>query len=328
MTIRAYEPGDEHALLEAFNATGRDLNPDFRPRDLAVGRWRFEDNPAGWRVVLALGAEGEVLAQYAGLPQRGLVDGEEVHWTQAVDSFSVRRTRGLGRRGTFVETGELFAELYGADTGGPDRWMWGYPVPSARRVGQAFLGYQLLRSETWLELDRSRPIDDGEVATPWSWDALDGLAPDLERLWRARAAEGAIVAARGQRELAWRYGAHPRERYELAVTFDGGRLDGFLVFRRARHQEREVGLLVDGLFDRRSAPPLLRWAAERARAEELPVLLTRLSPWCREFELLQELGFRVRPSRRVLVGRGYDRASPPELWARRWYGTPGDSDLW
>lgn len=337
VAIREYEPGDESALLVAFNRANAELDPGFRERELDEWRWRYDRNPAGRRLMLAFDEAGEVLAQYAGSPQRALVDGGELVLTQGVDSFSISATRGLGRRGTFVETGRRFAELYGGPIGRGDPWMWGFPVPAARRVGQRFLGYVPLRSQPLLELGAGAwpagGAASGEPARPASWGELDSLAPALEDLGRRTAESGLVFAARGAAELRWRYAEHPRRTYELGLCQErGGALDGFGVYSAGTFLGREVGLLCDGLFGRGpsaegAAAPLVRWAASCARRDGLRTLVTMLPPWSLAFAQLQELGFRVRPSSLVLVGRSYERALPPRFWAERWFTTLGDSDL-
>jgi hypothetical protein len=279
-------------------------------------------------VVLAVDEGGAVLAQYAGSPQRARVEGSECHLTQAVDSFSVPATRGLGRRGTFVETGERFAALFGGPLGRGDPWMWGFPVPSARRVGERFLGYRPLRSQPLLELDARRALPPGGRAAPVAWAELDEFRGALEALGEGQARGVGALAARGAEELAWRYGRHPSHTYELALCGrDDGELTGLAVYRSAHFQGRRVGLLCDGLFDGHSAPALVRWAAACARRDGVPALVTLLAPWCAAFGDLQQLGFRVRSSPLMLVGRSYEPALPADFWARRWYTTLGDSDL-
>ena len=52
--IREYQPGDEHSLLETFNEVFSEKNPAYVPRTLEEWRWAFPDNPAGWRIFVAL----------------------------------------------------------------------------------------------------------------------------------------------------------------------------------------------------------------------------------------------------------------------------------
>jgi hypothetical protein len=333
VTIREYEPGDELAILAAFNRACAEVDPGHEARSLEEWRWRYIHNPAGRRLMLALDEEGAVLAQYAGSPQRALFDGQEMILTQGIDSFSVTETRGLGRRGTFVETGRRFAELYGGPPGMGDPWMWGFPVPRARRVGQRFLGYVPLRSQPLLELKSDVSLASGEHARSAEWSELELLAPALEDLWRSDGTSDQVLAARGAAELRWRYAEHPRRRYELALwagpTTSGSDqpLEGYAVYRAASFQGREVGLICDGLFGECAVGPLVRWAAACARRDGLSELVAMLPPWSRGFEQLQAMGFRVRPSKLLLVGRSYERALPLRTWAERWYYTLGDTDL-
>jgi len=326
--IREYEAGDELAILRAFNAVNGALDEGFAARSLAQWRWRFLDNPAGRRVVLAFDEEGALLAQYAGLPQRAWVAGAPAILTQGIDSFSVPAARGLGRRGTFVQTGERFAELYGGPAGRGDPWMWGLPVASARRVGQRFLGYVPLRSQPLLELEASVALASGAQARPVSWDDLDSFEGALEVLGAEHAARCGALALRVAAQLAWRFARRPGGDYELALCLRAdGSLAGFGVYRAARLRGRRVGLLCDGLFDASALGELSRWAARCARRDGLGALWTAVPPWCEAFADLQKLGWRVRPSKLVLVGRSFERSLGVSFWERRWYYTLADSDL-
>src|SRR5688572_16637755 len=145
--IRPYRPGDEHGILEAFNRIFARVDPTFRPRTLAEWRWQYERNPSGRRIYLAVGPDGRVLAQYAGIPQRVLLDGQPGHFSQSVDSMADPEFRRLAREPLFVQVGRSFDANFGADAPDRDTLMWGLPVPAAFRIGKKQLKYELIRQQ-------------------------------------------------------------------------------------------------------------------------------------------------------------------------------------
>ncbi|MFT7669394.1 MAG: hypothetical protein ACI8X5_002094 [Planctomycetota bacterium] len=327
-TIREYELGDEPAILRAFNQANAAHVSSFQARSIEQWRWRYLENPAGLRVTLAFDNEGQVLAQYAGSPQRMRLDGAWTHVTQGIDSFSAVSTRGLGHRGTFVRTGELFAEVYGARAGAGDPYMWGFPVPIARRVGERFLGYEALRSQVILELSANTSLAPGESATDFGEGPLQASAHEFEGLFE-RCAEGkSVFADRRSHVLDWRYRKRPGVHYEigLARTIDGD-LCGFAVYRTGEFEGERAGLIVDWLAEPEAEAALARWATSHAQAAGVNRLVHLLPPTCASFITLQELGFRVRPMQAMLVGRTYDEDYPLSFWSENWYYTLGDTDL-
>ena len=135
VTLREYRPGDEALILEAFNRLFARVDPGFRPRTLASWRWRYSEHPEGARVMLAVGADGRVLAHYAGLGVRvRTVDGE-LHASQAVDSFCDPGVRGgLARRGLFARVGEAYATRFCGTGPGRDCMVYGLPVRTQNKI--------------------------------------------------------------------------------------------------------------------------------------------------------------------------------------------------
>ncbi|MDP6740980.1 MAG: GNAT family N-acetyltransferase, partial [Planctomycetota bacterium] len=70
LEIRPLEEGDEESLLATFEAAFG------RSQSLETWRWAFRRNPAGTQVQVALRGD-QVVAQYAALPYRVWMDGQE-----------------------------------------------------------------------------------------------------------------------------------------------------------------------------------------------------------------------------------------------------------
>jgi hypothetical protein len=322
--VRELRPADGPAVRAAADATFAAVDPGHRSRDDAAWRRRYLENPAGTRVVLALAADGRVLAQYAGLPQRALVEGEPAVLTQAVDSFCVPSARALGRRGAFTRAGEAFAARFCGPGG--DRWVWGLPVPAARRVGERTLGYRTFGPRPLLELRGAPRGGAPRLAVEEApWSALDGLARELEGLQAWLAERAGAFALRDAPALRWRYGAGG---YRLLLAREGsGSLAGFAVLGPGPYEGREGLVWCDGIAPEGAARALLHHEAEVARVEGCPALVTQVPPWWPGFLELQEQGLRVLPGRWPWAGRSFDPARRREWWEARWFHSPGDTDL-
>ncbi|HVS18164.1 MAG TPA: hypothetical protein VMT18_06160 [Planctomycetota bacterium] len=329
LRLRPLERGDEEGLLAAWRRAFAPLDPAAAERSLADWRWRFEANPDGAQVLLALDGEGRVVAQFAASGAAFELDGERLRAGQALDSFVDPAWRGLGRSGAFVRTGLAFAEHFGGEGLGRSVFLWGLPAPAALRIGSARLGYGFVRSvlhlvgePVALRLPASGAcgaLDVREVA------AFDG---SHDAFFAGEARSRGAIAVRDARRLTWRYRERPDAHYAGAEARAHGRLAGWAVLARGRFAEREATLVVDVLAEREGGAlaALTAWAAERARADGLP-LVALVPDTSREFLALQDMGMRVEPTPYTLVARSWRRAlDVSDLRARLWI-TLGDTDL-
>ena len=325
--IRPYEPGDETAILEAFNRIFARIDPGFHPRTMEAWRWQFERNPSGRRIWLAVAEDGRVLAQYAGLPQRVRLDGQPGFFSQSVDSMSDPDFRRLAREPLFVQVGRAFDAAFGGEPPAKDTLMWGLPVPVAYRIGRKALKYELVRQQHKL----GAPL--ASVRLPASNLQAEELAefPEAcDALFERLAAERRALTVRDRAQLAWRYSENPHHRYALAGVRRGGDLAGLAVYRKGSFDLVEDALLVDWL-----APPedeavraaLLDWVLARARAdgcERLSLVFPDTAP---EWLAFQRLGLRVRATRYFLVAWSFSARHDLDWIRRHWYYTLGDTDL-
>lgn len=320
--VRDVRADDEPAALEAFRRA-------FAMRDgdplLAPGAWRrrYFENPAGTRAVAAFDADGAMLAQYAGLPRGARVDDERATITQGVDSLSdPERGRALGS--LFARVGRRFAASYGGRLGEGDPFMWGYPVRAAWRVGKALLGYETLRSQVALVAIVERPrADEAQFEVAECRDAA-ALPGDFEAWFETFRARFGATLDRDRETLAWRYGASDTT---FAVLRRAGEIRGFVAGLAADFEGARRFVITEWFVEPDAREAAVAWAAGRANAADVRELYTWLPPWCEDFAALQDVGFRVRPTTRVMVGRSYDRRRPAEWYADRWYTTLGDTDL-
>src|SRR6185436_468227 len=217
--VRLYRPGDEHAILEAFNRIFARVDPTFRPRTLEEWRWQYERNPSGRRIFLAVAEDGRVLAQYAGIPQRMLLDGQPGSFSQSVDSMSDPDHRRLAREPLFVQVGRPFDAYFGADAPDKDTLMWGLPVPPAFRIGKKSLKYELIRQQHKLVADLAHL---SLRASALSAEELQRFPPEMDALSVRAAGERRAIAVRDRVQMAWRYEENPYHRYRIAVVRRAG----------------------------------------------------------------------------------------------------------
>lgn len=325
--IRAYRPGDEHAILMAFNRIFAAVDPGFRPRTLSEWRWLYERNPSGRRIYLAVHEDGRVLAQYAGIPQRVRLDGEASYFSQSVDSMSDPEFRRLAREPLFVQAGRAYDANFGGTGPEKDTLMWGFPVPAAFRIGRRALKYELIRQQHKLSAPLARIQPPGSVLEA---QELSAVPPETDELFARLAPERRGLAVRDRAQLCWRYDENPNHRYRLAGVRRAGELAGLAVYRKAAFDLVEDGLLVDWLApaedpDVRAA--LVAWVLAAARAEGCERLTTLFPETAPEWVAFQRLGLRVHATRYFLVAWSFSRRHDLAWMWRHWYYTLGDTDL-
>jgi hypothetical protein len=325
--IRAYRPGDEHAILEAFNRIFARVDPGFHPRTLEQWRWLYERNPSGRRIQLAVGEDGRVLAQYAGIPQRVRLDGEAGSFSQSVDSMSDPEFRRLAREPLFVQVGRAFDAAFGGTGAEKDTLMWGLPVPVAFRIGKKALKYELIRQQHKLSAPLARIVPRPSALAA---QELERFPAEIDALFERLASERRCIAVRDGAQLRWRYEEHPDHRYRIAGVRRAGELVGLAVFRKGPFDLIEDGLLVDWLApagDEDVRGALLEWLLECARAEgceRLTALFPDTSP---EWLAFQRLGLCVHATRYFLVAWSFSPRHDLDWMERHWYYTLGDTDL-
>ena len=102
LVIRAFRPGDETDINRSFNETFR------LERSIDEWAWKFPPQADG-RLIMLAEIDGALVAHYAGMPLRFVIDGREWNAAQIVDVFSTRAARrGFTRKGVWVRTVEEF----------------------------------------------------------------------------------------------------------------------------------------------------------------------------------------------------------------------------
>ena len=337
--IRPIEEGDEESLLESFNASFAEGNPDFVPRTMKEWRWAFRDNPAGTRVIVAV-KDGQVAAQNAVLPVRVWIADEERIFGQSVDSFvHPDHRKGLRRPGLFVKTVWEFIDTYGGSD--KDLLHYGWPIWSAWRIGKTFLKYEIVRTQTLLRraiatdtdlsvLD-SMGVEGAHAGGTLTLEVIERFDHQARWIWDRCAPAWGTSAIRDDRFLNWRIFDHPKHDYTVIGVRDSeGILRGYAVYRFGEWIERDMGLLVDWLVppEEPEVVDLLHRGVCALAARDGAASMTGIFPdWTHWFEHFQDLGWRVHPSDYFMIGHSYHKPFDM-LWLRKnWWYQLIDTDL-
>ncbi len=323
LVIRPFRPGDERAVNRGFNEVfGGD-------RPLEEWSWKFPVEPDG-RFIMLAELDGQVVAQYAGLPVRFQIDDAQWTATQIVDVFATRAARGpLGRHGIWVRTVDEYFDVFGRSGRAP--LLFGFPGRRHRRLGILQLGYDSMDPQPINCLVRRSPVPAAgvrrllyraELGRDWE--------PRLDSLWQQVRHQYPVAAVRDAGHAQRRFSGHPAVRYHRFLVFP--RLSSepvaFAVFRADSGRLRWADLLWDhrhpGALDLLVHLSGQLAAQTGCGVEELwlngdGVAQARLER--RGFESTPE------PDDLVMVARAFDPAVDLVAMAEGVYFTMGDSDL-
>jgi hypothetical protein len=323
---RAYEPGDESAILGLFHKvfhTGRTL---------AHWRWKYLENPRRNRCIsLTFSPAGELVAHYAGYGSRW-IDGRHskpriLETLQIGDTMTAPGFRHVGRGPTSL-LGRTVAHFYATFCADRVAFNYGFNTANIRKFSLRFVNAR--RAEDVGSWSCDPPHRLGGRRFPFSryraapFDSVDGRWDELFD----RATPGyAVLAGRDAEAVRWRYLSCPDPGLRRWAAWRGSRLAAWAVFRR----DREDLVWGDALVDPEhpgAARELLR--AALAHEQPAPASLTawfppRPSRWAR---WLEDHGFRRRPEPNDLAVMCVPFLEPEcEEMLRASYYTQGDGDL-
>jgi hypothetical protein len=325
--LRSYRPGDEGSILSSFNTAFSAVDPTFEPRSPDTWSWRFQKNPSGSRIELALDDEGNVLAHYAGLGQRIQLDGEILLACHVVDSFvAPRARRGCARPTLFTAVAERFAVEFCGIGMAQDELAWGLPVRSAWRIGRAQLGYRTVRNVLKLVAPAAACTEVPEIAL----DEPRSFPSEVDELFARVSSEHGAIAVRDRAQLDWRFAARPDAKYGIAIARSAGVLRGFAVARAGEFDGERAMLVCDWLVpsaDDACERALRAWIHDRALAAGCDKVCAHFAETSPQFQSFQRAGWRVRPTSYPLVARSFAKRADLDRLRACWYTTLGDTDL-
>ena len=327
ITVREYRPGDEAAILAAFNRAFAAVDPHFQPRSPAVWEWQYRRNPAGAYVWIAVDAEGEVVAQMAGIPIRMVQDGQEVRWNQVADTFvDPRHARSL--RNLYYAVAKPYADRYSGAPPERDPVGYGMPVRRALRIGGRQLGYEVVRSQNKL---CAAPADvRQERAGAVALEEVASFPESIVAVQRRVEAAPCAVAVRDRAFLDWRFVQHPQLVYRRAVASRAGEPLGLAVYRAGHFDGSEDGLVCDWSVapgEREAAAALRAWLVACARADGAERLTVMLPETCADWTDFQRAGFRALPTGYYACAHSYHGPYDMRWLYHHWRYTLADFDL-
>lgn len=324
---RLYRASDASQVLLLYTRAFRGLR-----RDEAYLRWKFGDNPAGARVVVAERAGGEIFGLVAALHARAEAAGQAILVSQVVDVMVDPGTRrSLQRTGSFIL---LLARLIDAATREDGAaLMFGLPNQDSDRVTQEVFGWQNIHRVTRVV----RPLVGAPIARgSWRTRRRYAVRPLeefalVDALWARCRDTLPLATIRDATYLAWRYGRCPHVRYQAYLAWDRRRAApaGLLVLRLG-WEGQALAAIVDWLVPREepeAGAALLARAEEAAAGAGLVEVAAWFPPGSPEQRWFLAQGYRAEATRYPLPTRTYAPQLPLAWVARHWYYTMGDSDI-
>jgi GNAT superfamily N-acetyltransferase len=347
-------PADAAAILALRRGVFGDVDAHKLRPD--VWRWQFEDNPAGAGYIRLADHDGFVCGQYAAIPTRFRVRGEERIFALSCDTMTHPRYQ---KQGIFVQLArDLYDDIareHGVDV------VWGFPNDSSR---PGFVGklewFDVHTFPIYVKPIRSRHVLRRYLPSDALAGALGAVGDVVYRavapkprpprratirrlqafddrfaeLWQRHRDIAPVVQVRDPAYLHWRYLAMPLFEYEAYEVVVGGRLEGFFVLRTLTLFDLPFTALVDvfplPLVDPEVVREVLSFAQLRAEERGSAFLTALMIP--KHVGHLTRFGFlripdRLNPRRWYLGARC--RSSDTSLLRDigSWHITYGDADI-
>lgn len=226
-TIRPYEKGDEKQILLSWNqAFGKKMSLDH-------WKWKYPDNPQGFRCLLCLSEDGTVIIHYAAQIMKISFHGETILGLHITDSFSHPKFRWAigGKSGLFIKAGRAFLNTYleKIETAGEiklathlplARFHYGFPGERHYRLGAKLLTYRLHRPG--LVYMHRQPLKKSNFTLASIKYRIESSCvnavscQDMDALWHKFQKKSApFSTVRNAEFIKWRFGARPDRRYRL-----------------------------------------------------------------------------------------------------------------
>ncbi len=311
--IRAWQPGDEQAILDLFQASfGRTLSREFWD-------WRFLGHPAGEPLVM-LAWQGDRLAAHYGASQAPLwVEGQRVPAALSMTTMTHPDDRGLG----LVEAvGEALYESLAAQGYGA---VWGFPnamINATRRRKLAWVPVDDVVTMT-VDVARARGALADSAIRVEKVDRIDERFAALQKvLSRADGIEG----IRDLATLQWRVDDNPVNTYTRYITPDGDGIGGYAITKTFGDQAVDVVDL--RAVDDAHVTALLGAVLSDAKSASI----SQLNSWCLRMDpartAVERFGFHAAAPVTYFAGRTFDGSVRGFSDARCWRLNMLDSDLY
>ena len=335
ISVRPYQEGDEEGILELFNDVFGEDDPGYRQRSAAHWRWEFLDNPAGTQVVLGIEPGGRIIAQYACLPARVHLRGDDVCCGQGIDSVVHRDyRRGLKREGAFLKVARYYFEHYGVPE--VNAFGYGFPNKKAYRIGVRMLDYVPIAAPVATLARNLFNFKDDAGVNPG--DAIQGaevvevprFGEEQDALWSRLSAHTDMTIRRDATYLNWRYVDCPSVDYRAYALVESSGAWRASWVTRPNWMGPPILAITELMLEPKDTPALTTLLAHVvgvARQTAQPRVETWIPPTSPLYDATLARGFSSEKSPFNLCIKIYDESIDP-AWARaHWFYTIGDSDV-
>ncbi|HYM60879.1 MAG TPA: GNAT family N-acetyltransferase [Thermoanaerobaculia bacterium] len=324
-TIRAYEPGDESAILELFaRAFGVS-------RTVAHWRWEFEQNPLGARrISLAFDSDGRLVGQYAGYPV-SFRDGDAGFMAHQIgDTMTDVSVRHVGRGPTSI-FGQIAGHFYRTYCDGQVAFNYGFNVSNVQKFSMRFLRSDRVEPVPYRVRDlRADPIARIPRAARWlrgfQLELVTDPGEEWDRFFEQVAPAYRFLTRRDAQYIRWRYLEHPGRTCFIVAIRKWRRLAGWSVFRVREHRL----IWGDALFDPRhpeAVEVLLRHIVPGYPVDALEAWFPKRPEWFDAILANLRLEVRTEPQDLALMCVPFAIPDATARMRERLYYTMGDSDL-
>jgi hypothetical protein len=345
VTLRAYEPGDEHAIQAMFNDT-------FGDRRMAEWMWRFLDYPMDTATIMVLAAGPTPIGHAASIRFPTFIEGQRHLVGMGADLMIVPEQRGKGHTHLFYDylndhadwalrvsfPADVVMDMWRGSSVETDvvmpgrlpQWIrWQTPGAVERSRGQALNPAMRPVVSAGLALadvvGRSRA---GRVTV----EEVTEFGPEFDDLAEASARWAPCIRVRDAAYLGWRWRDNPGGRWHTwaARKGDGG-LAGWITFG-VRHDDLPgMGRITDCLVeDEATTTRLLAFAADRLATDfgtdHVAFDTIDPRPWAKR--AYYRAGFLPRGlGPNITLWSFAPAAAEPASRLENWYFTLSDSDL-
>ncbi|WP_299841107.1 GNAT family N-acetyltransferase [uncultured Paracoccus sp.] len=307
MEIRAWQPGDEAAILDLFATTFG------TPMTEAYWRWRYLDHPAGGPLIALAWDENRLAAHYAASRAPLLVDGTPLQAALSMTTMTHPDYRG---QGLFERTASVLYEQMAQDG---IHAVWGFPNRNSNVPFRRKLDWSAISDVPVLVRD----IRPDESLSP------DSLVPADHVDERFSSVASPVEGLQGDRRadlLSWRIDQNPNNRYLILTLPGGDGLDGYAVLKPYGDAEFDLVLMAAG--DARAYPDLIAGSLAAAKARGA----RRVNCWSLPQDpariALERAGFQASAPVTYFGGRVLSGQDAGLSDARRWRIAMIDSDIY
>ena len=320
LTVRPFEPGDEHAINDLFARTFG------RKRSLEEWRWRFEEAPIARRDISVLCFDGRVVGHVGRVGYPTFVNGRRAVCRVSGDMMVDPDFRGRGGFGLLLEDGA--DQPYDVRLHSPNevaRFLW----------SRMALSRPSLTMTQWVRWQPPILAPLWRFRRRWARDLRVELLTDpgeeVDEMAEASALWAPVIRVRDARYLRWRWLDQPGTDWRLlAARSADGRLRGVVAYGVDPWAEAPTGRIVDLLAgDRATTTALLAASADalaRRRLTRVAFAYEDPRPW--SARACVTAGFIRRGTGPDVAGACWsDCTRPAADTPSDWYLPLGDTDL-